>query len=451
MTGADLYALAARLFPIPRSITGDGVRQSLAILAERHRPRDPRDPDRHAGLRLDGAARVAPARGPHHGARRPAHRRRRRPQPAPAQLQRPVPRPRRARRARAPPLHAARPARPDPVSHELLQGAVGLLPAPRLVETSARRRVRSRRRYRALRRQPHLRRARPRRRVGRGGAALDPLLPPVARQRQPLRHGGGDGARRAASRRGQRRRLSYRFLFLPGTIGAITWLATNRERAGELRHGLVLAGLGAPGAFHYKKSRSGDAPIDREVAARSPAERASRSRSKRSCRSATTSASTTPPASASKRAASRARPTAATPSTTPRPTTSTSSAPRPSPARSRALPAVVDGLESRECFRNLAPECEPQLGRRGLYRLIGGDDAGRERELAILWMLNLSRRHAIPSTTSPSARGSPPSVSAKRRRHWSRPTSSRRSERGRPERRRTTSPQRQEEMRSRPG
>ncbi len=55
-----------------------------------------------------------------------------------------------------------------------------------------------------------------------------------------------------------------------------------------------------------------------------------------------------------------------------------------------ALESVVDGLESRECFENLAPECEPQLGRRGLYRLIGGDDAGRERELAILWMLNLS-------------------------------------------------------------
>ena len=34
MNGADLHALAARLYPIPRSITGDGVRRSLAILAK---------------------------------------------------------------------------------------------------------------------------------------------------------------------------------------------------------------------------------------------------------------------------------------------------------------------------------------------------------------------------------------------------------------------------------
>jgi aminopeptidase-like protein len=50
----------------------------------------------------------------------------------------------------------------------------------------------------------------------------------------------------------------------------------------------------------------------------------------------------------------------------------------------------MDGIESRECYRNLAPQGEPQLGRRGLYRLVGGDDAGRERELALLWLLNLS-------------------------------------------------------------
>ncbi len=60
-------------------------------------------------------------------------------------------------------------------------------------------------------------------------------------------------------------RYSYRFLFLPGTIGAITWLARNRERAQLIRHGLVLAGIGDRGGFHYKKSRRGDSEIDRVV------------------------------------------------------------------------------------------------------------------------------------------------------------------------------------------
>jgi aminopeptidase-like protein len=58
-------------------------------------------------------------------------------------------------------------------------------------------------------------------------------------------------------------RLSYRFLFIPGTIGSITWLALNDPS--PIRHGLVLACLGDPGAFTYKKTRLGDALIDRVV------------------------------------------------------------------------------------------------------------------------------------------------------------------------------------------
>lgn len=61
-----------------------------------------------------------------------------------------------------------------------------------------------------------------------------------------------------------RPRLSYRFLFVPGTIGAITWLALNDSS--RIRHGLVLSCLGDPGAFTYKKTRLGDALIDRVVA-----------------------------------------------------------------------------------------------------------------------------------------------------------------------------------------
>lgn len=61
-------------------------------------------------------------------------------------------------------------------------------------------------------------------------------------------------------------RYSYRFLFAPGTIGAITWLARNHDRASQVRHGLVLTCIGDQGGFHYKKSRRGDAEIDRAAA-----------------------------------------------------------------------------------------------------------------------------------------------------------------------------------------
>ncbi len=64
---------------------------------------------------------------------------------------------------------------------------------------------------------------------------------------------------------GARRRLSYRILFIPGTIGAITWLARNRDGVARVRHGLVLAGVGDRGAITYKRSRRGDATIDRVV------------------------------------------------------------------------------------------------------------------------------------------------------------------------------------------
>src|SRR5262245_29697813 len=61
------------------------------------------------------------------------------------------------------------------------------------------------------------------------------------------------------------RRYSYRFLFAPGTIGAITWLSLHRDDVTRIRHGLVLACLGDAGHPNYKKSRRGDAPIDRAV------------------------------------------------------------------------------------------------------------------------------------------------------------------------------------------
>ncbi|MGC2062426.1 MAG: DUF4910 domain-containing protein, partial [Thermodesulfovibrionales bacterium] len=61
------------------------------------------------------------------------------------------------------------------------------------------------------------------------------------------------------------RRYSYRFLFIPGTIGSITWLALNENNVSRIKHGLVAACLGDSGRFTYKKSRHGNTEIDRAV------------------------------------------------------------------------------------------------------------------------------------------------------------------------------------------
>ena len=61
-------------------------------------------------------------------------------------------------------------------------------------------------------------------------------------------------------------RFTYRILFLPVTIGAITWLARNQEDLSRIRHGLVLSLLGDAGKMTYKKSRRGNADVDRAAA-----------------------------------------------------------------------------------------------------------------------------------------------------------------------------------------
>ena len=58
------------------------------------------------------------------------------------------------------------------------------------------------------------------------------------------------------------RRLSYRFLFVPGTIGSIAWLAQNTEKTKNIKNGLVLSCLGDKGSFTYKKAREGSANIN---------------------------------------------------------------------------------------------------------------------------------------------------------------------------------------------
>ena len=52
--------------------------------------------------------------------------------------------------------------------------------------------------------------------------------------------------------------------------------------------------------------------------------------------------------------------------------------------------AIVSVMEGNRTYRNLSPKGEPQLGRRGLYRAIGGSGDGDSARMAMLWVLNLS-------------------------------------------------------------
>ena len=184
------------------------------------------------------------------------------------------------------------------------------------------------------------------------------------------------------------RRYSYRFLFIPGTIGSITWLAGNEEAARRVRHGLVAANLGDGGAFHYKRSRRGDAEIDRAVArvlADSGEPHAiedfvpfgydERQYGSPGFDLAVGLLSRTPWGRYPEYH------TSADDLDLVRPEHLGTSLKR--------YLEVVRLLETNRTYRNLNPHCEPQLGKRGLYPTIGGD-AGKEKQLALLWVLNQS-------------------------------------------------------------
>ena len=184
------------------------------------------------------------------------------------------------------------------------------------------------------------------------------------------------------------RRHTFRFVFAPGTIGAITWLAQNRERAHHIKHGLTLTCLGDSQKFTYKRTVGGNARIDRAAAlvlATSGLEQQlidffpygydERQYNSPGFRLAVgslmrgrhgqfpeyhTSADNLGFVSGERLAESFG-----------------------------ICSAIVDVLEGDRKYQNLAPYGEPQLGSRGLYRALGGTSIPN-LNLAMLWVLNLS-------------------------------------------------------------
>jgi len=185
------------------------------------------------------------------------------------------------------------------------------------------------------------------------------------------------------------RHYSYRFLFIPGTIGSITWLCLNESNVHRIKHGLVAACVGDPGKSTYKKSRRGDAEIDRaivnvlkhsgqdyEIMEFFPYGYDER----QYC-----SPGFNLPVGCLMRTPHGRYPeyhTSADDLNFVRPEFLLDSY--------KKYLAVIDILENNRTYLNLNLKCEPQLGKRGLYRLIGGDRETGFDQMSLLWVLNLS-------------------------------------------------------------
>ena len=189
-----------------------------------------------------------------------------------------------------------------------------------------------------------------------------------------------------------RRRHSYRFLFIPGTIGSLTWLARNEDKVGRIVHGLVLSCLGDAGGMTYKQSRRGNAAIDRIVA--------------HVLRNDAVPHRITPfvpygyderqycspgfdlPVGCLMRTPNGEYPEYHS-------SADNLSLLRPeSLAHSLAvLRRIVAVIEGDDVYRSRNPKGEPQLGQRGLYETMGGQRAASYDQMALLWVLNLADGH----------------------------------------------------------
>jgi len=184
----------------------------------------------------------------------------------------------------------------------------------------------------------------------------------------------------------QKLRFSYRILFIPGTIGAITWLNRNQASVGRIKHGLVLTGMGDRGGITYKKSRRSNADIDRAAShvLRQSADNYSIEDfnpygydERQYCspgfdlpvgRFSRTPYGKYPEYHTSGDNLDFIRVESLSESFA-------------------ALINILEVLEGNRFYTNLVPNCEPQLGKRGLYDRVGPN------QIAMLWVLNLSDGH----------------------------------------------------------
>jgi aminopeptidase-like protein len=189
--------------------------------------------------------------------------------------------------------------------------------------------------------------------------------------------------------RDQPLRHSFRLLWSPGTIGPLCWLHSNPHVIPRIHHGFAVSCVGDPGPLTYKRSRRGAAEVDEAAAVVLRSRPGARVRDwspyggdeRQFCSPgfdlpfgalSRTPADEFPQYHSSADDLDLVRPDALGDSV-------------------HAALAIVDAIERNAAYVNASPYGEPQLGRRGLYRSVGG---GSSKEAALLWVLSLSDGHA---------------------------------------------------------
>jgi aminopeptidase-like protein len=180
-----------------------------------------------------------------------------------------------------------------------------------------------------------------------------------------------------------------RIIFIPSTIGAITWLAKNTEKQKQIIAGLVLSGVGDSGSFTYKKSKSECGLFDKIIPTLLKLNQSSHE-----IRSFTPygyderqfcSPGINLPVGCLMRTPFGEYPEYHTSADN----LDLIQAEKLGDTFALVYEALLLAQHTRK-YQNLQPYCEPQLGRRGLYDAIGGDNDKKKSQMALLWMLSYS-------------------------------------------------------------
>jgi len=184
-------------------------------------------------------------------------------------------------------------------------------------------------------------------------------------------------------------KYSYRFLFIPETIGAISWLAKNENNVHKMKYGVVATCVGDSGQLTYKKTKQGNTLIDKivekilvdsrdsyEIVDFFPTGSDERQFS---------SPGFNIPVGSLVRTLYGKFPEYHT------------SADNMDFINSKSLQdsftkynSIIHVLENNVIYKNQNPKCEPNLGKRKLYDLIGANKELPSNSNSIFWLLNQS-------------------------------------------------------------